>query len=135
VYDYDFPLPQYSPMGDRLLFAGQDNRGIEPWVTDGTPEGTHRLIDLQPGSGSSNPSGLVSTGPRVYFSADDGTHGRELWESDGAHEGSRMVVGLPPWGYSSIPSSAILAIESGSLFFAADDCSTGLEPWARPLEP
>ncbi|MFL6233967.1 MAG: ELWxxDGT repeat protein [Thermoanaerobaculia bacterium] len=135
VYSYYYPLAQFSPLGDRLLFTAQDKRGVEPWVTDGTPEGTHRLADLQPGPGSSSPSGLVSTGRRVYFSADDGIHGRELWESDGTPEGTRMVQDVNPGGFTGVSFQYAPIVSNGYLFFAADDGKTGFEPWALPLEP
>ncbi len=131
-----FSLPAgFSPVGDRLLFAGTDlEHGAEPWITDGTPAGTRRLRDLQPGPGSSVPQGLVPAGTRVFFSADDGTHGRELWESDGTPEGTRMVADLAPGGFSAIQPDASLAVANGVLYFGADDGKTGMEPWALRLD-
>jgi len=131
----DPPVAQFTPAGNRLLFAARDEDGFEPWVTDGTPAGTHRLLDLQPGPGGSYPDGLVSAGGRAFFTADDGSHGRELWESDGTPEGTRMLTDLNPGGYSGLPFYyANLTVSNGYLFFAADDGKTGLEPWVLPLE-
>ncbi len=137
-FDVGYPAALFSPAGDRLLFVATDSRGVEPWVTDGTPAGTHQVLDIQPGPGSSSPDGLVSAGDRVFFGADDGTHGRELWESDGTPEGTRMVADLAPGGiaallYDYFPGG--LAVSNGYLFFAADDGTTGAEPWALRLEP
>jgi ELWxxDGT repeat protein len=82
------PLPIYPPqilqygvaLPDRLLFSGVDpDHGAELWQTDGTPAGTRRVADLNPGAASSAPSEFFATGDRVFFSADDGVHGRELW--------------------------------------------------------
>ncbi|HEY2292513.1 MAG TPA: hypothetical protein VGM86_17580 [Thermoanaerobaculia bacterium] len=130
------PAAQFTPVGDRLLFAAQDEEGVEPWMTDGTPAGTHRLVDLQPGPVGSYPDGLVSTGDRAFFTADDGSHGRELWETDGTPAGTRMLTDLDPGGYSALPFYyAGLTVANGYLFFAADDGNTGLEPWALRLEP
>jgi len=132
-----FSLPaRFSPAGDRLLFAAEDaEHGAEIWITDGTPAGTRRLRDLQPGPGSSYPQELVSAGDRVFFSADDGAHGRELWESDGTAEGTRIVADLAPGGFSALPPDSSLTIANGVLFFSADDGRTGVEPWALRLEP
>jgi ELWxxDGT repeat protein len=132
-----YSLPAgFSPVGDRLLFAGTDlEHGAEIWITDGTPAGTRRLRDLQPGPGSSVPQGLVSAGDRVFFSADDGAHGRELWESDGTPEGTRLVADLAPGGFSALAFDSSLAVANGFLFFSADDGRTGFEPWALRLEP
>lgn len=37
--------------GGKVIFADTDANGYEPWVTDGTPEGTRSLGDLNPGPG------------------------------------------------------------------------------------
>jgi ELWxxDGT repeat protein len=55
--------------------------GREPWKVDG---GTARLIaDIAPGAASSQrfalPGRFTRAGERLYFPADDGTHGEELW--------------------------------------------------------
>jgi ELWxxDGT repeat protein len=136
-FDLGYSAARFAPTGDRLLFVGTGPSGIEPWVTDGTPAGTHPLLDIQPGPGSSNPASLVSAGSRVFFSADDGIHGRELWESDGTPEGTRMVKDIAPGGLSALPHYYFpggIAISNGFLFFNADDGTTGVEPWALPLE-
>jgi ELWxxDGT repeat protein len=133
---FGYSPAQLTPVGNRLLFAARDEKGVEPWVTDGTPAGTHRLADLQTGPDGSYPDGFVSAGDRAFFTADDGSHGRELWESDGTPEGTRMLIDLDPGGYSGLPFSyAGLTLSNGYLFFAADDGNTGLEPWALWLEP
>jgi ELWxxDGT repeat protein len=64
----------------RLIFSAADAEGsLEPWMSDGTPEGTVRIEDLAPGLLSSNPSGFARVGDRVYFSANEGSLGQELW--------------------------------------------------------
>ena len=138
IQPVSYPAARLTPVGDRLLFVGTDRLGIEPWITDGTPEGTHPLLDIQPGAGSSNPASLVSAGSRAFFSADDGTHGRELWETDGTPEGTRMVADIAPGGLSALPYYYFpgnTTVSNGFLFFNADDGTTGPEPWALRLEP
>jgi ELWxxDGT repeat protein len=140
AFDNGIPPAQLTPLGDRLLFVGQDTEhGVELWMTDGTAEGTRRLRDLQPGPGSSNPDGLFAQGDRVFFTADGGTNGRELWESDGTPRGTRRLTDIAPGGFSSFPfygygSSSPFTLANGILFFGADDGVTGIEPWALPLE-
>ena len=67
-----------------LLIAGDaGGSGLEPWVSDGTSDGTFLLEDVVPG-----PSGSVSVtsfddwservGDRLFLTLDDGVHGREL---------------------------------------------------------
>ena len=125
---------ELTPLGDRLLFSadGGDGYGIELWQTDGTPAGTTRLTDLNPGEGSSSPGGFAVAGERVFFSARDGEHGDELWESDGTAAGTRMVQDINPGPFASMPYGLI---SRANFFFAADDGVTGLEPWVLPLGP
>lgn len=41
--------------------------------------GTYMVKDISKGSDGSDPSYLVSFKEKVYFSADDRTHGHEIW--------------------------------------------------------
>ena len=68
--------------GGSVYFAANDGAaGVELWKTDGTEAGTARLGDINAGTASSNPAGVVAADDgTVYFFADDGTHGRELWK-------------------------------------------------------
>ena len=80
-------------LDDRIVFAGRTaTHGLEPWVTDGTPEGTRMLADLAPGeTGSpsgprpkeSDPSRFVSLGANVYFTASVEPSFFGLWRTDG----------------------------------------------------
>ncbi|MCB9920197.1 MAG: hypothetical protein H6832_17480 [Planctomycetes bacterium] len=73
-----------------VLFRAQDPQsGVELFVSDGTANGTRLAADIRAGSGD----GLAESGSeltryrwsfavvedRVYFGADDGTHGEEPW--------------------------------------------------------
>jgi ELWxxDGT repeat protein len=53
--------------------------GFEPWRTDGTPEGTVLLAELEPGPSSSGPLEPTRVGDLVFFSAQTEELGRELW--------------------------------------------------------
>ena len=39
-------------------------------------------VDIYPGTGHSNPNALTVLGDRLYFGANDSTHGHELWSSN-----------------------------------------------------
>ena len=63
-----------------IYFAANDGtHGSEPWVTDGTQQGTQMLADINPGSGSSNPTPLAFVNGQLLLYADDGVHGSEPW--------------------------------------------------------
>ena len=138
-YQADFSgKPAFIPMGGRLFFSGSDSGGAgagghELWVTDGTPAGTKRVLDIRPGPGSSEPDGLTAAGGRVFLAADDGVQGRELWVSDGTAGGTRLVWDVNPGEASSNPQN--LTISGDNLFFAAEDGETGVEPWVLRLTP
>ncbi len=85
------------PVGDRVVFAADSDAGREPWVTDGTVDGTFSLGDLRPGVASSEPVILAALGSdRVLFSADDGVHGHELWVSGMTRGTARRLTDLAP---------------------------------------
>src|SRR5690606_24839066 len=77
-----------------FFFASTHGTGLEPWVSDGTAEGTHLIRDIVPGPGGSGPisdaerlSGRVVDG-RFVFRTGTGA----LWLSnpeatDGSHVG------------------------------------------------
>lgn len=64
-------------VGEKLYFTVSANS--ELWITDGTAAGTMVAADVRPGQYSSDPRSLTNVNGRLYFTADDWTHGRELW--------------------------------------------------------
>ena len=77
---------------DRFFYAAYDPRyGEEPWISDGTPEGTHIFLDICPGPCSSEPRNYTVIDERLFFSAGDTAFGREPWTSDGTPEGTRLL--------------------------------------------
>lgn len=86
----------YSAAG-MLYFSANDNlHGEELWVSNGTPEGTLLLKDINPGYGSSTPNDFIEFNNKIFFSAYTAEYGMELWMSDGTPEGTKMVVDLEP---------------------------------------
>jgi ELWxxDGT repeat protein len=94
---------------------------------------------------SSFPSSLINFNGTLYFAATDGTNGRELWKSDGTSAGTLLVkdvfsgthVGsvLQPTGDylpENLPNSSSpenLSLINGTLYFSANDGSSGVELW------
>ncbi len=70
-----------ASVGDgRIVFAaGDEAHGEEPWVSDGTPEGTRLLQDLVPGPDSSSPSQFTRSDGFIFFAASTPGTGSELW--------------------------------------------------------
>jgi ELWxxDGT repeat protein len=85
--------PPLVVVGNALYFVGGDGVGAEPWVSDGTPEGTRELLDINAGlTYSAHPTAPVEVNGRWLFSATDGVHGRELWATDGTEAGTRRMI-------------------------------------------
>ncbi|MCB9871726.1 MAG: hypothetical protein H6837_17870 [Planctomycetes bacterium] len=115
-----------QPLGGRLLFSAQDgNSGAELWSSDGTPQGTMLLKDLNTGSsfdGHSAPQSMVSDGSVVYFVAFETTSAWSLWKTDGTAAGT---VQLGPGGVA--PTH--LFLDGSRLYFRSFTTSAGYEPW------
>ena len=129
---------EFAPVGDRTFFVadnGQD--GNELWVTDGTEAGTRQVLDINPGSASSNPGVFKEFKGELYFVANDGTNGEELWKSDGTASGTMMLRDIHPgsgyqypYGNGPLQSFPRDLIEvNGLLLFSAEDSVNGAELW------
>lgn len=129
------------PFGDgSVLFDANDGtHGAEPWITNGTAEGTRLIIDVNPGPDSSYPSNFFDLGNgRGVFQANDGLHGAEPWVTDGTPEGTHLLADVnpgagngtaPSGAYSSPPQSGFVSLGNGRALFAATDPTYGYEPW------
>ncbi len=122
----------YKSQSQNLMyFVGRtDTTGYEPWVTDGTTEGTRQLKDIMsygtsPGTTNSLSSYFIEYNGKVYFSATDADHGSELWVSDGTTAGTKMLLDINPGSTGSNP--AYLTLFNDSIFFVATDATAGRE--------
>lgn len=138
--------PPPAGAGAAPLYAGR-----ELWSTDGTPAGTLRVVDLQPGPRGSSPSALTRTiaggRPVVLFSAARDDVGRELWATDGTPGGAVLAADVRPGPLGSDPryvaaagtppaEVASLAPGCGGAYFSADGGAPfGRELWWAPGAP
>ncbi|MBI5542779.1 MAG: hypothetical protein HY901_02745 [Deltaproteobacteria bacterium] len=128
----DSYLSELTVVGDRLFFRGVTNSDdLELWTSDGTPAGTVRVKDIWPGASASTPKELTAFGDKLVFVASDGVSGFELWTSDGTEAGTTLLKDIRPGSapdeYQQAPVG--LTEVAGTLFFAADDGTHGLELW------
>lgn len=125
-------LQPLAALGDRLLFSADDGEsGDEPWISDGTPEGTRLVADIDPVAvdgeiDGSDPGPATVFGGAAYFSAGDREHGRELWRTDGTAGGTRLVADIDAGG-SADPGE--LVEHAGRLWFTAYADETGGGLW------
>ncbi|WP_265593963.1 ELWxxDGT repeat protein [Haloferula sp. BvORR071] len=106
----------FAVRGQKLYFVADDERlGAEPWVSDGSPEGTHLLKDINRGEYGSQVSGFHQLGNEVYFSANDGKQ-RRLWRTDGSLKGTKPLAGQAK-GLNV--SSISITHQDDSLYFPA----------------
>src|SRR4029453_14555059 len=83
VYLSSLNFSGLTSFGGALYFSTFDSvAGVELWRSDGTPAGTARFADLNPGGSSSSPGELTVVGGRRFLFAADDLAGRELWILD-----------------------------------------------------
>ncbi len=112
--------------------ATTPDAGRELWRSDGTQNGTERVVDLMPGVASSHPSELTAYQGSLFFVAQTPDAGRELMRTDGTAAGTFVVRDL---GLGSLNSSPHDLFVSGNLLYfgayAAPALFAGFgdEPW------
>jgi ELWxxDGT repeat protein len=116
----------------RAIFQGSTpDTGWEPWVSDGTAEGTELLADAAPATGSSLlTSAFVPTAYRgtLLFQATTPQHGGEIWQTDGTPLGTSLVRDIFEGPDESVPRNPTIA--GDRLFIAANSLFEGRELWS-----
>ncbi len=99
----DVVATEAVPLGRGWVFVAREAiTGEEPWVTDGTLQGTRPLGDLRVSVEGSGVRDLVQWQGEVWFSADDGIHGRELFRTDGTPGNTRLALDVEPGPVSGV---------------------------------
>jgi len=77
--------------GERVIFSGGPSGDQEPWISDGTLEGTQMIGDLRPGRGGSAPRQFTTLGgDAVFVASPPDAGGQALWQTDGTARGTRI---------------------------------------------
>lgn len=130
--------------GNQLFFAaGDGTSGEQLWHSDGSRAGTVLVKTIELTDEREYVYGysasLTPLGGRVFFGADDGTHGEELWTSDGTGEGTTLVKDISPCNEEAGERSKLhpssLTVLGDRLFFAANDDTQGEELWVSDGTP
>jgi ELWxxDGT repeat protein len=108
--------PEMVVLNGFAYFAADDGTsGIELWRSDGTANGTQRVMDVEAGASSSGPCNFAVFNGHVYFAATSAGD-TELWRTDGTAAGTVQVANIHPTG-SSLPRA--LLVYQNALYFAA----------------
>ncbi|MHB1559579.1 MAG: ELWxxDGT repeat protein [Isosphaeraceae bacterium] len=130
-------LTSLKAIGGTVFFDAADSaHGAELWASDGTPQGTRLVQDINPGPAGSDPQRFVSFNNRLYFAAHDGSspQANQLWTSDGTAAGTGLVAAFSPGittGSSAIfPGSTDYVMLGSQLLLPMEDGVHGTELWA-----
>ncbi|MFZ1789676.1 MAG: hypothetical protein WAT92_15255, partial [Saprospiraceae bacterium] len=113
---------------NKLYFRSSDSYYRQaPYVTDGTVEGTIRLMENGMSWFSHTEiDGIVYFTLNIHDGAGKGKHGFELWRSDGTRNGTYMVKDIIPGPTSSFPVNFINY--NDTIYFNTRE-STGSNLW------
>jgi ELWxxDGT repeat protein len=120
---------EMAAAGNQMVwYARQIDGSFILWKSDGTLDGTMKLLALDKAlSGDGCPT-VATFEQRAYFPGFDAQHGAELWVSDGTVAGTHMHADVFPGVPGSEPQE--LTTAAGHLFFSADAPEIGRELWA-----
>ncbi len=117
--------------------------GQEPWVSDGTPEGTYMAKDCQEGldnNGLPRGSGAFTPVPMnglMYFRGYDPIYGMELFRTDFTAEGTTMVADLnkvPNASGTNDGNPDLLCVYDGVLFMKAQSGVNAAYDFCKGIE-
>ncbi|PKL36289.1 hypothetical protein CVV38_00050 [Candidatus Peregrinibacteria bacterium HGW-Peregrinibacteria-1] len=119
-----------------FFYANDGTNGRELWKYDIALDTAGMVKDINPGAGHSEAGNFafrsdlyVNIGDKVYFAADDGTHGDELWVTNGTEIGTMMVKDINVGASGSDINEFELGVLNNKLYFGADDGVHGDDLW------
>ncbi len=123
-----------SKFNNSIIFpASQPYFGTEPWISDGTYNGTKMIKDINPGWSNTIPipsgSGtqqFYQLGNNVVFQGSNSNTGSELYISDGTESGTYLLKDIYVGNQSSNPRN-FNVLNNNKVIFTATDGQTGEE--------
>lgn len=125
---------EFVELNGRVFFsATSSQQNFELFITDGTPQGTNLVRDLNPtGSGAFGPFILLQD--KIIFPGQTVASNVELFVSDGTFAGTSLLKEIDPDPSSgSFPDEFVEV--NGKIFFFANDGSNGEELWETDGTP
>lgn len=118
-YNYSSFTFQMGVINNSIYFAGNNGTsGLELYTYTGT--GTPTLVeDIEPGTGSSNPTNFITYNNKLYFTATTTANGTEMYSFDGT---TVSLIDINPGSNSSYPSQ--FTPFNGKIYFSAS--TTGI---------
>jgi trimeric autotransporter adhesin len=104
----------------KLYFSAKDGvLGSELWSSDGTTAGTILVKDINTGTDSSTPRGLIAANTQLYFYAYDGTSSNNaVWKTDGTSAGTLKVSNININYFNGL-----VAVDNDVLYFQTGNVS------------
>ncbi|MEO0405185.1 MAG: hypothetical protein AAF193_09970, partial [Bacteroidota bacterium] len=123
----DSSFPSYfTPRNGYLFFTASDGEGTEPYMTDGTEEGTQLLADINPTESSMNQLFIHTINNQVVFAAEEMNENMQIWSTNGTAETTIQHTDAQNAGFVRIRDFIEF---DNHLFFVSNDGNTGDDLW------
>jgi ELWxxDGT repeat protein len=117
---------------NKIIFSFSDSLEKAIWKTDGTLEGTKKIIDLKLLSGytgMSIPKQIIIYNDRLIFWVEISAQRSILFSSDGTQAGTKAIFEMDVAGQPNLTEY------KGRLYFTGNDTEHGFELWSTNAKP
>jgi len=129
-------------VGNQVFFFASDSvYNLTFWASDGTPNGTREVKEINPGPNAdwwsfhhSVNASMISMRDTAYFFAYRNDIGYELWKSAGHDSNTVLVKDINPGPASALPTTNLVVqiqptLFQNKLYFVAFSADLGYEVW------